>query len=89
MKIRNGFVSNSSSCSFVIGKEYMTDEQINLFRDFIENEIKKDGYYERETYIHDNKYYFVGDLDINEDEEKIIKFLESIGVEGDKICTVM
>ena len=89
MKIRNGFVSNSSSCSFVIGKEYMTDEQINLFRDFIENEIKINGHFERETFIYDDKHYFVGDLDINEDEEKIIKFLKSIGVEGDKICTVM
>lgn len=36
MKIRNGFVSNSSSCSFVLGKYYMTDEQIEQFNDFID-----------------------------------------------------
>ena len=31
MKIRNGFVSNSSSSSFVIGKYFMTQEQIDEF----------------------------------------------------------
>jgi len=35
MKVRGGFVSNSSSCSFVIGKAYMTEEQIKKFQEFI------------------------------------------------------
>lgn len=35
MKMRNSFVSNSSSCSFVIGKYFMTEEQIEKFRNFI------------------------------------------------------
>ncbi len=36
MKIRNGFVSNSSSSSFVIKKEYLTKEQINKIKNHIE-----------------------------------------------------
>lgn len=35
MKIRNGFVSNSSSCSFTISKKNLTDKQIELIRDHI------------------------------------------------------
>ena len=35
MKIRNGFVSNSSSASFVLGKCYMTDEQIEKFSRYV------------------------------------------------------
>jgi hypothetical protein len=33
MKIRNGFVSNSSSSSFVIGKEHLTEEQLLKIRE--------------------------------------------------------
>lgn len=33
MKIRNGFVSNSSSSSFVIQKKYLSEHQLNLIRD--------------------------------------------------------
>ena len=29
MKIRNGFVSNSSSSSFIVKRKYLSDEQIN------------------------------------------------------------
>jgi len=35
MKIRNGFVSNSSSSSFCIYKELMTDKEIKEFQDLI------------------------------------------------------
>ena len=34
MKVRNGFVSNSSSASFVIKVEHLTNEQIDLLLDF-------------------------------------------------------
>ena len=30
MKIRSGFVSNSSSASFILDKRYMTEEQIEV-----------------------------------------------------------
>jgi hypothetical protein len=32
MKIRQGFVSNSSSCSFIIPKKFLTEEQLDLIR---------------------------------------------------------
>jgi hypothetical protein len=34
MKHRNGFVSNSSSASFVINKAYITDTQIDLLKNY-------------------------------------------------------
>ena len=37
MKIRQGFVSNSSSSSFVISRDKLTDEQIELIQDHIEH----------------------------------------------------
>ena len=36
MKVRNGFVSNSSSSSFVIDKKYLTDEQIGKILNYHE-----------------------------------------------------
>jgi len=36
IKVRYGFVSNSSSASFVIAKAYMTDEQVSKFSNFID-----------------------------------------------------
>lgn len=35
MKIRFGFVSNSSSCSFLINKNYLSNHQIELICDHI------------------------------------------------------
>lgn len=34
MKIRKGFVSNSSSSSFIIKKYYLSEYQINMIRDY-------------------------------------------------------
>lgn len=36
MKIRSGFVSNSSSSSFVLDKDMMTEEQIELVKNYRE-----------------------------------------------------
>lgn len=56
MKIRSSFVSNSSSSSFVLGKHFMTEEQIEEFREWI-------GKYKMETaadnYIRMHGQYFM------------------------------
>ena len=72
MKIRNGFVSNSSSSSFCIGKNFMTDDQIDKLEEIIDDLDEDYG----ETYINDTKLYFFGNID-HLDHNKIFAFLES------------
>jgi hypothetical protein len=56
MKIRAGFVSNSSSASFLLVKSYCTEEQLRKIRDF---ESLTDE--EKERYAeHDSKGYWNG-----------------------------
>lgn len=82
MKIRSGFVSNSSSASFIIEKKDLDNEQIAAIKDHI-------------TFSHDHKVLdadYVDSWDIVETEEKILgsttmdnfpmwKFLDYIGVD--------
>ncbi len=73
MKVRIGFVSNSSTSSFVLGKAYMKAEQIIQFREWIaanENEW-------HEGYIGETEYYFQGDFSQHY-EGDVRLFLESI-----------
>ena len=61
MKIRNGFVSNSSSSSFVVGKDGLTKEQISAFEDFIyRNKDDDDEDYDDDTNIINGSKYFFG-----------------------------
>ena len=69
MKIRTGFVSNSSSSSFCIYKKLMTDKQIQEFRELIES---PNGRYD-ETYIGEDGDYFIGSLGMH--NETIIPYL--------------
>jgi hypothetical protein len=64
MKIRIGFVSNSSSSSFCIYKKLMTAKQIEEFRDLLHN--RSNGDY-CETSIGEDGDYFIGSLDMHDD----------------------
>lgn len=44
MKIRNGFVSNSSSSSFIINKNNLTADEEKLILDYIDSEANDDGW---------------------------------------------
>ena len=59
-KFRTGFVSNSSSSTFVIGKNFMSKEQIREFKELI-NDTEDNSYFD-ETYINEDKNYFFGDI---------------------------
>jgi len=74
MKIRTAFVSNSSSSSFCVGKNYMTPEQVKQFREYLDNPDN----YDEEVRIEEGKYYFFGETTINDDN--VENFLKSIGV---------
>ena len=61
MKIRNGFVSNSLSSSFVLDKEGMTTEQIEEFKLVLEDEEA----YDNETRIMETKNHFIGNISMH------------------------
>ncbi len=71
MKERQGFESNSSSSSFVIGKNYMNERQIKEFESLI--------YDMDDSYIIDSELYFHGTVD-NYDFDKLSVFLRSEGL---------
>lgn len=71
MKTRPGFVSNSSSCSFCIGKNYMTKEQIEDFAAHIDEWDEEDD----ETFIFNEELYFQGQVGYGT-EASITKWLK-------------
>lgn len=79
MKLRQGFVSNSSSSSFVIAKTYMKKNQIKKFSEFLLN--REDSY--SETSIVETDHYFQGYLSYHDAE--ILRYLEEIGVDTNYI----
>jgi len=67
MKIRNGYVSNSSSSSFVLRKENLTELQINMIKNHIDEAKKHDEFYNFGSVdyddswdITDNEFYIRG-----------------------------
>jgi len=92
MRIRNGFVSNSSSSSFIINKKNLTEEQIELIKDHFEVGKKFEEMYWDGEYCHNGDEWTIND-DVDRDGNELInggtwmdnfpmaKFLSLIGVE--------
>ena len=88
MKIRNGFVSNSSSSSFMISKSVLTEKQMEAIRDHIN--YAKNNFSDmigkclgKDTYnwawnILENDEYILGNVDM--DNFDMSDFLERIGI---------
>jgi hypothetical protein len=74
MKIRQGFVSNSSSSSFVIAKSFLTEKQIKAIRDWHDKIANDDDdnesfgesgdtFTENDNYISGETYYVYESFD--------------------------
>ena len=52
MKVRNGFVSNSSSSSFVLAKAFIQNEKLYVFREWFNSQDFFEAYFdEDENYV--------------------------------------
>lgn len=76
MKVRNGFVSNSSSSSFLISKRFITDEQMEKIRDIVYPDYSF-------WYISEDETYFAGRTDM--DNFDMHDFMVSIGVDMEHV----
>ena len=74
MKVRTGFVSNSSSSSFCVYKKLMNDELIQQFREIVD--AHNNNYNNCNGCIYETDSYFIGEADINICDG-IINFMES------------
>jgi len=79
MKVRIGFVSNSSSCSFVLDKKGMTGEQIREFQGvYHKAQVQTD-----DTYIYESEKHFHGSVSMH--DELIPAFLKKHNLQADMV----
>ena len=67
MKLRYGFISNSSSSSFVIFKKYLTEEQKKTLLSYNNKEIEHEGGYDETWQISETEDAIVGDTFMDND----------------------
>ena len=79
MKIRTGFISNSSSCSFVICKKIISEEQANKILDWYAEKLKNNIYMDdMGNFISNNKNYIWAHVSYVVDE--LVNLLSDMGI---------
>lgn len=84
MKIRLGFVSNSSSASFVIYKRYLTPSQIFAIKNhYLDYSFIRNGCMNDRWNIHEDEYEIRGSTSMNNFSMR--DFFEKIGVNEEHV----
>ena len=85
MKIRYNFVSNSSSCSFIICKEFLNEEQIKKITKWYK-EKDRNGVYMDDlgNNFDDLQNYLIGTISYVKND--FIDFCKTMKIEKEKIC---
>lgn len=88
MKERNGFVSNSSSSSFIIKKEKLTESQINEIKNHFNIVIENKYYSIYKEYLHESDEWEIEETETEikghtaMDNFDMRSFFDIIGVKG-------
>jgi hypothetical protein len=91
MKIRDGFVSNSSSSSFVINKKCLTEEQLDAIRNHIEYAKNNFSDFDDIGYVTEGLVWSIKEkeseiyMSTSMDNFDMYTFLLKIGVDESKI----